>query len=117
MKKVNWQSSRIRNLVDGSTPFMEIALPEKRTIRLWWTRGGAYGPQVMAILYGHGDGEALYTLTSGCGYSKTHAALEECFMELGRAPRGFKHLNQYLHSYLVGGNYYRVPVKDWLAYK
>jgi len=117
MKKVNWQSSRIRNLVDGSTPFIEIALPERRTIRLWWTKGGAYGPQVMAILYGHGDGDALYTVTGGCGYSKQHAALETCFWHLGRAPRGFDRYDQDLHRYHIGGNFHRVPVKDWLRFK
>jgi hypothetical protein len=115
MKKVNWESSRVRNLVDGETPFMEIDLPERRAIRLWWTKGGAYGPQVMAILYG--DEDALYTVTDGCGYSKTHAALEECFRELGRAPRGFERHDQDLHRYRVGGNYYRVPVKDWMVWK
>ena len=111
MKQVNWDNSRIRNLVDGETPFMEIELPERRRIRLYWTKGGAYGPQVMALIYGGDD--VLHETTGGCGYNKTHAALETCFDELGRMPRGFDK-TQDLYPYHVGGNFYRVPKKDWL---
>ena len=110
MKPVNWDNSRIRNLVDHETPFMEIALPENRTIRLYWTKGGTYGPQVLSMIY---DDTPLYNITGGCGYNKTHAALKTCFDELERAPRGFKS-SQDLYPYHVGGNFYRVPKKDWL---
>ena len=118
MKPVNWNNSRIRNLVDHETPFTEIDLPERRIIRLWWTKGGMYGPQVMALIYHVGPNEEpLYTITSGCGYDKTYHALEECFCELGKMPRGFKCTDQSLHGFHVGGNYYRVPTKDWMKWR
>jgi len=114
MKPVNWDNSRIRNLVDHGTPFKEIELPERRTIRLYWTKGGEYGPQVAALLYGGED--VLYEVTGGCGYNKEYSALEYCFHELGKAPRGFKRHDQELYNYHVGGNFYRVPKKHWLKY-
>ena len=115
MKPVNWDNDRIRNRVDHDTPFMVIDVPDRRQIRLYDTPGGAYGKQVMAVLYGGDD--VLVTTTGGCGYDKTSAALDECFSELGRMPRGFKWRDQRLDGYHVGGNYYRVPVKDWMVWK
>ena len=118
MKNVNWYNSRIRNLVDHETPFKEIDLPGGYTIRLWWTKGGMYGPQVLAIIYGLGEEHEdfpVYSITDGCGYSKEHHALDECFSHLGRAPRGFEK-TQRMFPYHVGGNYYRVPRKHWLKY-
>ena len=114
MKKVNWENSRVRNLVDHETPFVVIDCPGGRCIKLWWTRGGMYGQQVMALIYG--DDTPLHSFTDGCGYNKEHAALEECFSELGRAPRGFKK-TQNLYPYHIGGNYHRIPKKHWLKYK
>jgi len=115
MKKVNWDNSRIRSLVDRETPFMEIEFLALDTgehmIRLYWTKGGAYGPQVASLIYGGDD--VLYSVTGGCGYNKTHAALETCFDELGHAPRGFDK-SQDLYPYHVGGNYYCVSEKDWM---
>lgn len=111
MKVVNWDNDGIRNRVDHDTPFMEIALPGRRMIRLWWTPVRAYGPQVLALIYG--DDTPLYWVSGGCGYNKTHAALETCFDELGKEPRGFSS-SQDLYRYHVGGNFYRVPVRDWL---
>ena len=115
MKPVNWDSDRVRNRVDHDTPFMVLDVQGDRQIRLYGTPCGAYGPQVMALLYGGDD--VLVTTTGGCGYDKMHAALERCFSELGRAPRGFKWHDQRLYAFHVGGNYYRVPVKDWTVWK
>lgn len=115
MKKVNWDNSRIRNLVDHETPFVVLDVPDGVQIRLYWTKGGMYGPQVLALIYHHVDG-VLYEFTDGCGYNKEHAALEYCFSELGRMPRGFKE-HQNLYPYEVGGNYHRVPKKDWLVWQ
>jgi hypothetical protein len=113
MKKVNWDNAAVRNRVDHDTPFLVLDLPDRRCIKLWWTPGGAYGPQVLALIYGRDT--PLYWVTGGCGYSKEHAALEMCFHELGRAPRGFSD-TQSLFGFHVGGNYHRVSRRDWLKY-
>jgi len=114
MKPVNWDNSRIRNLVDHETPFKEIELPERRTIRLYRTKRGNHGRQVVAFLYGE-DG-VLYEITNGYGYNKEYSALEYCFHELGKMPRGFRRHDQELYNYHIGGNFYRVPKKHWLKY-
>ena len=114
MKKVNWNERNCK-LVDNSTPFKVIALPENFEARLYWTKGGTYGPHVKVFLYGFGNDDYPKTYTTGgCGEG---AALDAVFCELGRKPRGWNGEGDDVpYRYYIGGNYYRVPKKDWLKY-
>lgn len=100
----------IRNLMDRETPFADIEFGAN-TIRLYWTKGGVYGPQVAAIVWRdhklHG-----YTKTTGCGYCKKSAALESALDSLGLKPKQHNANNFIRYCYHIGGNFYRVPENE-----
>lgn len=102
-----------------STPFVLLSTPAG-TIRLFWTlRAGIYGHQVCAAICPKG-GQAFFTKTTGCGYSKAAHALGHAFRVLGYAPRGFSlggHGQDGLHPFHKGGNFYSVPKRHWLKIK
>ena len=114
MKPANWNNARLRQLVDNETPFIEIACPDNITIRLWWTTGGAYGLQVVTVIYGPDDGYPVTEKTNGCGYSKPNEAIEVAFYHIGMMPRGYRVGSGMPERYHVGGNYYRIPRKHWM---
>jgi hypothetical protein len=59
------------------------------TLRLYWTKGGTYGPQCRAVLWVHGEhGPWASDRTTGCGYSKPNAAVADV---IARAVGGPSH--------------------------
>lgn len=113
MKPITWTESN-KKLVDNETPFKVIELPEGLELRLYWRKGGAFGWQVQALLYGRGA--PLTYKTDGCGYCKEGAALDEAFKTIGSKPREYMQGNPMPHEYHVGGNFYTVSKSDWLKY-
>jgi len=116
MKKIDWsKADRIKKLVDTEIPFKEVSLPGNVTARLYWRKGGAYGWQVCIVLYGWKEDSYSYT-TGGCGYCKEGAALDRLADLTGKDIRGRSYGNK-LDSHHIGGNFYKVPVKDWMKAK
>lgn len=75
----NWTEEQTR-FMDNNTPFAELKISDgtrTHTVRMYWTTGGIYGPQVAAFLWlqlGKGDATLAYSRTSGCGYDKPDEA-------------------------------------------
>lgn len=54
------------------------------TCRLYWTKGGTYGPQAQAIIWRSGDRPVVCgSRTTGCGYSKDGAAVASALQAAG----------------------------------
>lgn len=119
---MNW------NTIDKScesVPFVVVDTPEGN-IRLWWSlRPGTYGNQVYGFAINLDKCEKDGTIgkanaghfykTGGCGYCKESAALEHLLLMLNRKPRGMNLGAEGIpYQYKVGGNYYKIPKKDWL---
>lgn len=105
------------NAIKNETPFKVVQFGPYELRLYWVSPNGTYGPQVQAVAYGP-DGYCWEYKTGGCGYCKESTAMEMFWRDCGYHPRE----NDYLHSeinysYRVGGNFYRVPVKDILRNK
>lgn len=118
---MNWETIRTRC---ESTPFVCVETPTGN-IRLFWSkRAGTYGHQVYGFAIDMGAGEKAqqpegrFYKTDACGFCKESQALHMLFMSLGYAPRGMRLGSEGVpHKYRVGGNYYRIPKRDWLKIK
>ena len=110
MKKIEWSTNtQVRNLEDNNTPFMDIDIvmgDVHANARLYWTKGGAYGPQVQTVLRAEGD--SFGEKTSGCGYSKRGHAISNLLGHLKCKPSYWKDGSDNLYEYHVGGNYYKI---------
>jgi hypothetical protein len=108
-----------------STPFVVCETPTGN-VRLWRSkRQGNYGYQVYGFAIDidncpdvSSDSAGHFYKTDGYGYCKKSSALEYLFRQLGHKPRDM-HLGSegIPHRYRVGGNYYRIPKKDWVKIK
>jgi hypothetical protein len=70
-------------------------------LRMYWTKGGTYGPQCQAVLWIYGPGVPdlgpwVSSRTTGCGYNKQDAAIHEVLRLAG-----------YTHS--EGSDYKGIP--------
>ena len=114
MKKQTAWTERNRKLVAGETPFAEIEIVrpdgKRTTVRMYWTKGGVYGPQVTTFLYA--DGDVWTDRTGGCGYSKKDAAFESVARHLGLEIPGYSNGAEFVPwRYAVGGNYWLIDLR------
>lgn len=107
----------VKNVIYNETPFKVISFGEYE-IRLYWSKKGVYGYQVIMVLWGSWDEKTEsflkgYFKTNGCGYSKEDSAIEKAFRAIGKKPKGMALGSESInYKYHVGGNFYKVPVKD-----
>jgi len=87
-----------------TTPDMFIRLGKADTIMLYWLKR-RYSWQVAVIVNKDHEYIGDYT-TSGGNFNKEVAALERAYEMLNVMPK------HNLSQYHVGGNYYKVPVKE-----
>lgn len=96
-----------RNLIDHTTPFAVVDFGDYE-VRQYWTKGGAYGPQVVTVVF-YAE-EWFEHKTGGCGFNKVAAGLEQAFSYLGQQPKGMTLGGESVpYEYFVGGNFYKVP--------
>lgn len=103
-----------KNLTDNTTPFMDMDLGGRWWVRLYWTKGGVYGPQVSGIVLDSiGDKWGHYK-TNGCGFSKTNDCLHHILKSIEVSVDKLHDNNQFsdAFNYRVGGNFYKVLIKD-----
>jgi hypothetical protein len=109
MKKIKDWTRNLRHIADCETPFKEIDFMfyhGKPTVRMYWTKGGAYGCQVRTFIYWHNGEPAETHVTNGCGYCKETESIQIVLdrLKLAMDAEHFKKNDKY-H---VGGNYFRV---------
>jgi hypothetical protein len=102
---------------DNETPFMDIDIitkDDKHNIRLYKTKPGLYGVQVVSIIRQHTTGKTqVFTdKTNGYGYSKQAEALTQAFELLGVTVPGYtEHSESLPYEMHIGGNYYKVTIE------
>jgi hypothetical protein len=93
-------------LIDTSTPFLVLALPNKVELRQYHTKSGTYGPQVVTVIFDYPN-EVFEHKTSGSGYCKKSEGLNIAFEHLGYQPKGHKKDGWLSYDLFVGGNFYK----------
>lgn len=111
---MNWETIDKRC---ESVPFVCVETPEGN-VRLWWSKNsGTYGHQVYWFAIG-ADGVGHFGKTGGCGYCKESSALEWAFRAIGKKPRDMRLGGEGVpYQFKMGGNFYRIPKRDWLKIK
>lgn len=96
----------IRILIDQATPCTVLAMPNNVELRQYWTKGGAYGQQIVTVVFNYPN-EVWTNKTSGCGYCKQSHGLMMAFEMLGYKPKDHGSNGKLSYNLHVGGNFYK----------
>lgn len=95
-----------QNLIDSTSPFVVLSLPNQVELRQYWTKGGTYGPQVVTVIFDYPNEVWTYK-TSGCGYCKQSQGLMIAWEHLGYKPTVQQENSRISHNLHVGGNFHK----------
>jgi hypothetical protein len=91
--------------VDSDTPFRVINFGDFE-IRLYWTKRGVNGFQVISVIFYCSSFCYAYK-TAGGNYCKESSSLEHIWAAIGSSP--LLESDTINRDYFIGGNFYKVP--------